>query len=58
MTELLSSKLTPSPKLLVIEAAMLKTVMERQAMNVSEACDDTNCQVEIGKLVKALTWKR
>jgi len=27
--------------------------MERQAMNVSDACDDTSCQVEIGKLVQA-----
>ena len=53
MTALLTSKLTPSPKLRVIEEAMLKTVMERQALNVSDACDDTSCQVEIGKLVKA-----
>jgi len=53
MTALLASQLTPSPKLKVIEEAMLKAVMERQAMNVSDACDDTSCQVEIGKLVKA-----
>ena len=53
MTSLLSSKLTQSPKLKVIEEGMLKTVMERQAMNESDACDDTSCQVEIGKLVKA-----
>ncbi len=53
MTALLSSQLTPSPKLKVIEEAMLKAVMERQALNVSDACDDTSCQVEIGKLVKA-----
>jgi len=53
MTSILSSKLTPSPRLRVIEEAMLKTVMERQAMNASDACDDTSCQVEIGKLVQA-----
>ena len=53
MSQLLGAKLTPSPKLRVIEEAMLKTVMERQALNVSDACDDTSCQVEIGKLVKA-----
>ena len=53
ITATLVAKLTPSPKLQVIEEAMLKTVMERQAMNVSDACDDTSCQVEIGKLVKA-----
>ena len=53
MTELLTSKLTSSPQLRVIEEAMLKTVMERQAMNISDACDDTICQVEIGKLVQA-----
>jgi hypothetical protein len=53
MTALLSSRLTPSPRLRVIEDAMLKTVMERQAMNISDACDDTSCQVEIGKLVQA-----
>jgi hypothetical protein len=32
---------------------MLKTVMERQALNASDACDDTSCQVEIRKLVQA-----
>ena len=53
MSQLLGAKLTPSPKLRVIEEAMLKTVMERQALNASDACDDTSCQVEIGKLVKA-----
>jgi hypothetical protein len=53
MTALLSSQLTPSPKLRVIEEAMLKAVMERQAMNISDACDDTVCQVAIGKLVQA-----
>jgi len=53
LTALLGSQLTSSPKLRVIEEAMLKTVMERQAMNVSDACDDTTCQVEIGKLVQA-----
>ena len=53
MTALLVSELTPSPKLMVIEEAMLKTVMERQGQNASDACDDTSCQVEIGKLVKA-----
>ena len=53
MTALLSSQLTPSPKLKVIEEAMLKAVMERQAMNISDACDDTSCQVEVGKLVQA-----
>jgi len=53
MTSLLVTRLTPSSKLRVIEEAMLKTVMERQGMNASDACDDTSCQVEIGKLVKA-----
>ncbi|OGP58848.1 MAG: hypothetical protein A2V67_19220 [Deltaproteobacteria bacterium RBG_13_61_14] len=53
LSALLSSELTPSPKLRVIEEAMLKEVMERQAMNISDACDDTVCQVEIGKLVQA-----
>ena len=53
MTALLTARLTPSPRLKVIEEAMLKTVMERNAMNQSDLCDDTSCQVEIGKLVKA-----
>jgi hypothetical protein len=53
MTALLSSQLTPSPQLKVIEEAMLKAVMERQGLNASDACDDTSCQVDIGKLVKA-----
>jgi len=53
MTSLLVTRLTPSPQLRVIEEAMLKTVMERQGMNASDSCDDTSCQVEIGKLVKA-----
>jgi len=52
-TAILASSLTPSPKLQVIEEAMLKTVMERQGLNASDACDDTSCQVEVGKLVKA-----
>jgi len=52
-TAILASSLTPSPKLQVIEEAMLKTVMERQGLNASDACDDTSCQVELGKLVKA-----
>jgi len=50
---ILASSLTPSPKLQVIEEAMLKTVMDRQGLNASDACDDTSCQVEVGKLVKA-----
>jgi len=53
LTMVLSSELTPSPRLQVIEEAMLKTVMERQGLNASEACDDSSCQVEVGKLVKA-----
>jgi serine/threonine-protein kinase len=53
MTSLLVSELTPSPKLQVIEEALLKTVMERQGLNASDACDDTSCQVDIGKLIKA-----
>ena len=53
MTALLTARLTPSPRLKVIEEAMLKTVMERQGLNASDACDDTSCQVDIGKLVKA-----
>ncbi len=52
-TAILASSLTHSPKLQVIEEAMLKTVMERQGLNASDACDDTSCQVEVGKLVKA-----
>jgi len=53
LTSLLSSELTPSPRLSVIEEGMLKEVMARQALNESDACDDTSCQVAIGKLVKA-----
>jgi len=53
ITATLVARLTPSPKLQVIEEAMLKAVMERQGMNISDACDDTSCQVEVGKLVKA-----
>jgi len=53
LTSLLSSELTPSPRLAVIEEAMLKEVIARQLQNESDACDDTSCQVEIGKLVKA-----
>lgn len=53
MTALLASQLTPSPKLKVIEESMLKAVMERQGLNASDACDDTSCRVDIGKLVKA-----
>jgi TolB-like protein len=53
ITATLVANLTPSPKLQVIEEAMLKVVMERQGLNASDACDDTSCQVEIGKLLKA-----
>jgi TolB-like protein len=53
LTALLGTELTASPKLRVIQESMLKEVMERQAMNISDACDDTVCQVAIGKLVQA-----
>jgi len=53
LTSLLGYELNQSSKLVVIDESMLKVVMERQAMNVSDLCDDTMCQVEIGKLVQA-----
>jgi len=53
LTALLGSQLTPSAKLRVIEESMLQEVMRRQALNISDVCDDTACQVEIGKLVQA-----
>ena len=53
LTSLMGYQLTQSPKLIVIKEDMLKVVMERQAMNISDACDSTMCQVEIGKLVQA-----
>jgi len=53
LTSLLGSALTPSPYLKVIEDSMLKEVMARQVQNESDACDDTSCQVAIGKLAKA-----
>jgi formylglycine-generating enzyme required for sulfatase activity len=52
-SSLLNHELTQSPKLIVIKESMLEEVMKRQAMNISDACDDTVCQVEIGKLVQA-----
>jgi serine/threonine-protein kinase len=53
LTSLLTNELTKSPSLIVIKESMLEEVMKRQAMNVSDLCDDTMCQVEIGKLVQA-----
>ena len=53
MTSLVNYELTQSPKLLVIKEDMLQEVMKRQAMNISDLCDSTMCQVEIGKLVQA-----
>ena len=53
MTSLLITGLSESPRLRVIEEEALKVVMERQAMNASDLCDSTQCQVEIGKLVQA-----
>jgi formylglycine-generating enzyme required for sulfatase activity len=52
-SSLLNHELTQSPKLIVIKESQLEEVMKRQAMNISDACDDTVCQVEIGKLVQA-----
>jgi len=52
VTSLLGYELSQSPKLIYIREDMLKTVMERQAQNISDACDSTMCQVEIGKLVQ------
>ena len=52
-TSLLTHELTQSPKLIVIKESLLQEVMKRQAMNISDLCDDTVCQVEIGKLVQA-----
>jgi len=53
ITSLVNYELTQSPKLLVIKEDMLQEVMKRQAMNISDLCDSTMCQVEIGKLVAA-----
>jgi formylglycine-generating enzyme len=52
-SSLLNHELTQSPQLIVIKESLLGEVMKRQAMNISDACDDTVCQVEIGKLVQA-----
>ena len=53
LSSLLGYELGQSSQLIVLDESMLKAVMERQAMNISDLCDDTVCQVEIGKLVKA-----
>jgi len=53
LTSLLTNELTKSPNLIVIKESMLEEVMKRQAMNMSDLCDSTMCQVEIGKLVQA-----
>jgi len=53
LSALLGTELSPSPRLYVIEESMLQEVIKRQLQNESDACDDTSCQVEIGKLVKA-----
>jgi len=53
LTSLMINELAKSSKLIVLEEAMLKKVMETQGLNNSDACDDTSCQVEVGKLVKA-----
>ena len=53
LTSLLGYELAQSDQLTVIDEAMLKVVIERQLMNISDLCDDTSCQIEIGKLVKA-----
>jgi hypothetical protein len=53
MTSLLNNDLVQSSRLIVIKESMLQEVMKRQAMNISDLCDDTICQVEIGKLVQA-----
>jgi len=53
MTSLLIYNLTKSTRLKVIEEDALKTVLERQGQNMSDLCDSTSCQVEIGKLVQA-----
>ena len=52
LTSLMINELAKSSKLIVLEEAMLKKVMETQGLNTSDACDDTTCQVEVGKLVK------
>ena len=53
LTSLLTNELTKSPSLIVIKESMLEEVMKRQAMNVSDLCDSTMCQVAIGELVQA-----
>ena len=53
MTSLMIYELSKSPELQVIEEETLKLVFERQGLNLSELCDSTQCQVEIGKLVQA-----
>jgi len=53
LTSLMGYQLTQSSRLIVIKEDMLQEVMKRQAVNISDLCDSTMCQVEIGKLVQA-----
>jgi len=53
LASLMTNDLTHSPPLLVIDESMLEEVMKRSAMNISDACDSTFCQVKIGELVQA-----
>jgi len=53
LASLMTNELGKSSKLIVIDESMLEEVMKRQAMNISDLCDSTMCQVKIGELVQA-----
>src|SRR4030042_395088 len=53
LASLMTNELGKSSKLIVIDESMLEEVMKRQAMNISDLCDSTVCQVKVGELVQA-----
>jgi hypothetical protein len=53
LTSILAAELSKSPRLKIIQASLVQTVMERQAINLSDMYDSSKNQVELGRMVAA-----
>lgn len=53
LTSILGSELSQCPRIKLIQESYVKTVMERQAVNLSDMYDSTQFQVDLGRLVAA-----
>lgn len=53
LTTVVAYELARSKVVRIIEESALNAVMDKQGLSMSGACDDSECQIEIGKLLNA-----